>query len=95
MENTKSGLAQESQQNTTAQTQRSLPPIRVHTAALTCVRRDGKCQSFSKFWILNILHLSTEFEVWYVSHILPQQNCAQFDQDDVIQIKTLKWFRSG
>jgi len=54
-----------------------------------------KCQSFLKFWIFNILHLSTEFEVWYVSHIFPQQNSAQFDQDDVIQIKTLKWFRSG
>ena len=36
---TKSGLAQESQENTTAQTQRSLPPIRVHTAALTYVQR--------------------------------------------------------
>ena len=33
--------------------------------------------------------------VWYVSHTFPQQNSAQFDQDDVIQIKTLKWFRSG
>jgi hypothetical protein len=75
---------------------RSSNSVRVRTAALTSVqRRHGKCQSFSKFWIFNILHLSTKFEVWYVSHIFTQQNSAQFDQDDVIQIKTLKWFRSG
>ena len=30
-----------------------------------------------------------------IFHTFPQQNPAQFDQDDVIQIKTLKWFRSG
>ena len=30
-----------------------------------------------------------------IFHTFPQQNSAQFDQDDVIQIKTLKWFRSG
>ena len=102
-----SGLARESQQNTTAQTQRSLPPpsSEVGCTSIFKLNQGSHCGPHLRpaaTWkvpeLLEVLDLQSCISqpnlMSGMCRISPNKS-VRFDQEDVIQIKTLKWFRSG